>query len=110
MANEQKLLREYISAVLLEGGWEDPSVVYAHENPHQEDLEPDEAESGTKFNLDKSVEDNANLHQRGNSTNDNKNMASMKPIAPSNKGGPQSGRMPGNRSFTPGVKSYNAGF
>lgn len=110
MNDDISILRAYVRHALTEISWEDPSVVYAKEDEDDDSPDAKDAASGTSYKHNKAVEKNLKLHQRDTNANSNRSMASMKPIAPSNGGGAKSGRQPGNRSFSPGRTSYNAGF
>lgn len=117
---EEVTLRRFIRAVLKEEGWQDPQVVafkreYVAADPNDPDEDEEErdkdAASGSQYKLNKGAEHNLKLNQRGNDSQGNRSMASGKPLAPRQSGGPQSGRQPGGSNLGASIsRSYSAGY
>jgi hypothetical protein len=114
------LLRQYIRGVLAESGWDDPDVVFAIAQ-HEDECDDDNCDDCTDCNddddkptsqkkLTKSVEQNFELQKRDNFSRANTGLASAKPLAPKNTGGPQSGRSPGGTRTSSVSRQYSAGY
>lgn len=111
---EEVRLRRYIRSILSESGWEDPDVVmfklnYVEDSDVDEDDESNDDSKESQYKINKTVDTNQELSQRDNYSRANTSMASMKPLAPKQGGGPQSGRQPGGTKVSPS-RSYSAGY
>ena len=114
MTLDEKFLRRFIREVLTssldEDGWEDPSVVFAKQTTLVDDEEQDELDDGNEDELNMTAKERNDQSKRDTYANANKSLSSVKPVAPSNPGGAQSGRTVGGRKASSHGRVYSTGY